>query len=267
MKIFLASLALCALQSSAFVIPTSTKAGSVLKMADAGPPDAPVPVNPGPVGGFNPADWMIHRISEVARVEGKSRTTFQFPDVTRDTVQVVAETNGRPMNAEMELWIGPDWTPMKMKCYSEDGELRPVQTLIGTRKKSAQIEVRNTAPYEFPLSAAASYAPPPLDELRERIPEMEQGKYVEGGSVYSVPFDPSAEQIQVFLKTDTRQLNTRVELLNGPNNVKQSYEVFTNNGVLNSLYVVFNAPGGGNTIRLTNLATVEFPCKAYITPL
>ena len=34
-------------------------------------------------------------------------------------------------------------------------------------------------------------------------------------------------------KADGKQLNARVELLNAPNNPKQTFEVFTNNGELN----------------------------------
>jgi hypothetical protein len=51
----------------------------------------------------------------------------------------------------------------------------------------------------------------------------------------------------------------------GPNNVKQNFEAFTNNGQLNSLYVLFNTPGGGNTIRIRNQNTVEFPFRAYVS--
>jgi hypothetical protein len=49
--------------------------------------------------------------------------------------------------------------------------------------------------------------------------------------------------------------------------VKQKFEVFTNNGVLNSLYVVFETPGTGYTIRIINLAPVEFPAYAFIKQL
>ena len=40
----------------------------------------------------------------------------------------------------------------------EDGKLRPIQTLVGTRNKAAMIEVRNVGEYEFPFKAASSYA-------------------------------------------------------------------------------------------------------------
>ena len=56
----------------------------------------------------------------------------------------------------------------------------------------------------------------------------------------------------------------KIELLNAPNNPKQVYEVFTNNGDLNRLVVCFDVPDAGNTLRVVNLATVEFPCYANI---
>ena len=210
-------------------------------------------------------DWMIDNIGPVARIEGQTRNTWDFPDLTRDTVQFAIESNGRPVNAEIQLWIGPDWTPFTLKAYSEDGGTRPVQALLGTRNKAAQVEIRNTASYEFPLSAAASYAKPPLSEIRTKIPETAKGEYIEGGAIESFTFGGDADQVQVFLKTETRQLNVYIELLNGPNNPKQTFEVFTNNGMLNSLYVVFNTMSSPTTVRIHNIAPVEFPCRAYVS--
>merc|ERR1719464_958973 len=110
------------------------------------------------------------------------------------------KTEGRPLDADIQLWVGPDWTPLEISTYSEDGLVRPVQTLIGTRNKIANVEVRNTAPYEFPLTAACTYAEGPLDDIRKDIAATSPGRYVEGGSIYSVPFDPFVDQIQVLLK-------------------------------------------------------------------
>ena len=56
-------------------------------------------------------------------------------------------SEGRPVNAEIQLWLGPDWTPFSLKAYSEDGKLRPIQTLVGTRNTAAMIEVRNVGEY------------------------------------------------------------------------------------------------------------------------
>jgi hypothetical protein len=222
-----------------------------------------------PVG--EQTSWTLPSIagpSGIVRCEGLTRRTFDFPDISQEVVQVGVNSEGRPMKAEIELWIGPDWTPYKLKAFSEDGRQFPFQALVGTRNKAAQLEVRNVGEMELPFRAACSYAPPPLAEARAKIPETSESRLVQGGAIYSAELDPDMDQVRVFLNTDTRQLNARVELLNGPNNIKQSMEVFTNNGVLNSLYVVFNTPSGaGNTIRIINQAPLEFPAYAFIAPV
>jgi len=199
------------------------------------------------------------------RIEGQTRKTWEFGDVSKETVQVLVKSGGRPMNTDIQVWIGPDWTPSKIETYSESGDIFPVQALIGTRGKSATVEVRNTSPYEYPIEAACKYAPLPLADIRNAIPKNDPGRYVEGGAVYTVSFDLNAKRVGVLLNTDTRQLNARVELLNGPNNIKQGFEVFTNNGMLNSIYMVFQTAGGGsNTVRVKNLAPLEFPLRAFV---
>ena len=209
-------------------------------------------------------EWDIANIGRSVRIEGSSREHWEFPDPNQEIVQVGIDSNGRPVESLIELWIGPDWTPMKVKAYTEDGMMRPIQSLIGTRNKAAAIDINNTGPGDFPLNAAAAYAAPNMVAQRADLITANQGRYIEGGAVHSVNFDATVEQVQVLLYTDTRQLNAQVELLNGPNNFKQKYEVFTNNGLLNSLYVIFNSPGAGNVVRVTNLAPLEFPCKAFI---
>ena len=106
--------------------------------------------------------WDMKEISPdgklVQRVEGNTRKTWSFNNLAKDRVQVALTSEGRPVNAEIQLWLGPDWTPFSLKAYSEDGKLRPIQTLVGTRNKAAMIEVRNVGEYEFPFSAASDYA-------------------------------------------------------------------------------------------------------------
>lgn len=214
-----------------------------------------------------PSAWKNFSPNGVVRVEGQSRRTYDFRDTNQEDVQLaLTSSTGRPVKSQVELWVGPDWTPFSLKAYSEDGEKRPIQCILGTRGKVAQVEVRNIAPYEFALDAEAIYAQPPMSNLRKEIPENTDGIYVEGGSVKQVPVDGSIEAVSVLLNTGTRQLNAQIELLNGPNNPKQIFEVFTNNGLLNSILVVFECPPGhGTTVRITNQATLEFPCNAYVS--
>ena len=214
--------------------------------------------------------WGITNVSPdgrlVQRVEGKTRKTWKFNDYSQDRVHVALASEGRPMNADIQLWLGPDWTPFTLKAYSEDGKARPIQTVVGTRNKAATIEVRNVGEYEFPFSAASNYAQGAMATIPVDIPATTDGTQVDGGALRSFPIDPMTEQLEVVLKTDGRQLNARIELLNAPNNPKQTYEVFTNNGELNSLCLGFNTPDPGSTIRewhsVSTAYTLNAPCIA-----
>jgi hypothetical protein len=228
---------------------------------------SPVVAQFGSIGGFGaPAltmprsDWDLNAISPdgtlVKRIEGQTRKTWNFNDISKDRVSVAVGSEGRPVHTDLDLWIGPDWTPFKLNAYSEDGKLRPIQTLIGTRNKPANIDIVNTGPSEFPLVAAASYATDAMAEVSQRP----KGEICQGSSIRSYAIDPNTKQLEVCLRTDGKQLNAKIELLNSPNNPKQTYEVFTNNGELNSLCVNFNTPDVGTTVRVHNLASVEFPC-------
>jgi len=214
--------------------------------------------------------WGITDISPdgklMQRVEGQTRRTWSFNDMSKDRVQVAMTSEGRPMTADIQLWIGPDWTPFTLKAYSEDGKVRPIQTIIGTRNKAAMIEVRNIGDYQFPFKAASDYAKGDMAALPKAMPDANPGQRCDGaGAVRSFPLGPAAQRAVVVLKTEGKQLNARIELLNAPNNPKQVFEVFTNNGELNSLCVCFEMPADeSNTIRVINQATVEFPCYIHL---
>jgi len=211
--------------------------------------------------------WGINEVSPdgklVQRIEGKTRKTWSFNDLSRDRVQVAIKSEGRPINADVQLWIGPDWTPFTLKAYSDDGRARPIHTLIGTRNKNAMIEVRNVGEQTFPIEAAANYAKGDMIAVPQEIPATTPGERIDGGALKAFPLAESTEQLEVVLKTDGKQLNARIELLNAPNSPKQTFECFTNNGELNSLCVSFNTPDATNTVRVVNLAPLEFPCYIH----
>jgi len=209
------------------------------------------------------AGWNIMEISPVQRVEGETRHAFGFNDNSRDVVQVSMDSpSSRPVNSEVNLWLGPDYTPYQLKCHSEDGKIFPIQALVGTKKDAVNIEVKNTGPFTHPLNTACSYAISPLNDAPEEI-QSEEGTYIEGGAIRVQPFPPEVNQLQVLLKTNGKQLKAKIELLNGPNNVKQEYEVYASNGEKNYLFIVFDTPGAGNSIRVKNLASLEYPLDMF----
>mmetsp|Transcript_18826 Transcript_18826/g.27595 ORF Transcript_18826/g.27595 Transcript_18826/m.27595 type:complete len:334 (-) Transcript_18826:182-1183(-) len=207
------------------------------------------------------------RATPVAVQGGSLKTwTYESPAVKR--VQVVMKTRGRPLDADVELWQGPDNTPHKMRVYVEDGKMRPFSAVIETPRGPNTIAIRNTAHLEFPLSAAVvadvegnDFADPMDLTKLPNIPRT-----IQGGALKTYPFDPTVESVQVLLKTDGRPLNARIELLQGPNNNKQVIELYTEDGMDRPFYMVVETPGSGNVVRVVNTATIEFPLSAWVEP-
>jgi hypothetical protein len=208
---------------------------------------------------------QIWEMSQPITVQGGSLKTWSFPSPFVERVQVVMRTDGRPLDANLELWQGPDNTPYKMRVYVEDGMARTFSAVIETpRDEQNTISIRNTAQLEFPLVAGVISEDirggPPLGERQV----SERPNTIQGGALRTYPFSPNVESVQVLLTTDGRPLNARIELLQGPNNIKQVMEVYTEDGMERPFYAVVETPGTGNVVRVVNTASMEFPMTAAV---
>jgi hypothetical protein len=215
-------------------------------------------------GGESPAQRIWERGTPVT-VQGGSLKTWSFTAPRLERVQVVMKTEGRPLDADVELWQGPDNTPTKMRVYVEDGSLRPFSCVIETPRQGPNtIAIRNTANLEFPLAAvvAAQDAGYPSAATTE----MSSSMIIQGGALRTYPFEPLVDSVQVMLRTDGRPLNARLELLQGPNNNKQVIELYTEDGMDRPFFAILETPGSGNVVRVVNTATVEFPLTAWVEP-
>jgi hypothetical protein len=194
-------------------------------------------------------------------VQGGSLRTWSFATPKIERVQVHLSTGGRPLNADVDLWQGPDNTPQKMAVYIEDGALRPFNAIVETPRGQNTIAVLNTASMEYPLSAMISAAGPDS----EKIPEND-GVIVQGGAIKTYSFGSAVGSVQIVLSTDGRPLNARLELLQGPNNNKQVIDLYTEDGLDRPFTAIIETPGSGNVIRIVNTATIEYPLTCAVDP-
>jgi len=205
---------------------------------------------------------------DTIRIQGDTLRTCSFDECV-ERVEVLLKSGGRPINANVELWQGHHNDPQRIKVYIEDGDERTFRAILESPGSSNSVSIRNVSTQEYPVNAGieadfggADSAGSPAEVLKS----MSTQRRVQGGAVYTLPFAPEVQAIQVMLNTDGRPMQARVELLQGPNNVKQSMEIYCEDGLLRPLYTVFDAPGSGNQIRIVNTATVEYPLECYLEP-
>jgi len=210
-----------------------------------------------------PLTDAIWDMSPPVRVEGDSLRTWDIGTETTERVQVSLRSQGRPLEASVELWHTPSYKPIKFKVECEDGNESPVHVILETPKHPKTIAVFNTESQDFPFEA--SVAPTGLgvayDSLADSQPDV-----VQGGKVTSYIFGPEVESIQVLLKTDKRNMKAIIEIIQGPNDDNQTFELEATEGCDTPFYTVIQTPGEANTLRIINENTVEFPFAAYVLP-
>ena len=230
-----------------------------------------------PIGGYGGGPQLgWQRQGSTVVQGGGSRETFSNPYggyYGRDNSQQVnLYTDGRPLQAELEQWDGPDNTPTKVRVYSEDGRLRPFRTKVdGTSYSGARsaVSVRNTGPYAFPMQAEVFSTPSSAVGRRGHVTAT--GTRIQGGnSLRTFPVDRSVGSVLVELESEGMPIKAIVELWQGPGSAKQVAEVSVQDGAQRPHSFVIDTPdvggAGGSTVAIRNVGPVEFPISAKVTP-
>jgi len=229
--------------------------------------------------GQDPLPLSIWEQPSPMTVQGGALRTWSFPgdDVERLVVDMIADDRslttltheGRLMNCKVDLCQGPDNTPLKMEVYSGKGKYRPFKAIIECPGDSSSLFIRNIASVEFPVTArvgGANSDPADTDLLTvpASIYDMHDPRTVQGGAVITFPLNPAVKKAKVILKTDGRPLNAKIELVQGPNAVKTTIDLYTESGLERPFLCVMETPGNGNVIRIVNTAAVEFPMMVCV---
>ena len=212
------------------------------------------------------------------KVQGGALKTWSYPTSELERVFLAVNSEGppegNPVNILVELHQGPDNTPQTMDIYSGKGRLRPFKGWIETPGGSSAVFIRNQSPIEFPVFAKVGAEMTDdtgtiakgLASVSESIFQMSPEVIVQGGAVRTWDLDPTVTHSKIILKTDGRPLNATVELIQGPNATKYVIQIYTEDGMVRPFIMVMETPGAGNTVRIVNTATLEFPLIASVGP-
>lgn len=204
---------------------------------------------------------------------GGTVRTYQLPSwATR--VQYRLESFGRPMRGEVNLWLGPQRLTHTLRVNNENGVIYPVQTTLKFKKGPPVLKISTSNDPVYPMRVGVHVPPPDraleLEANTERVweacKEGTEKQLIQGGNVdgsrgamriWTIPHDVSSIQLLGWSRdSGKKSFKVEIELIQGPNNIKQSYFLQCGGGS-QPYHVVFQTPGEGWTVRIKNKKFVE----------
>jgi len=220
------------------------------------------------------SDFEIFPVYETMdKIEpGGTIRTYQMPPwATR--VQMRFETFGRPLKGEANLWLGPLRLTHTLKFDTESGVEFPIEALLKFKKGPPVLKISTADNQNFPLKVGV-YVPPPeraaaLEANTERVWRScspEQKQLIQGSNTdgkhgqrvnWTVPQNVKSVQLLAWsIDSGRKSFKLDIEMLQGPNNKKQSFFLQCGGGS-QPYHAVFQTPGPGWTVRIRNKKFVE----------
>jgi hypothetical protein len=251
MKIYGSVLAVGILQalawgSNAFTVqgPVNKAASAVVLRAENGPSDVQKAAEAASTESDSLANMSMYPINPTFETMqgGKTVRTYQMPPWA-DKCQMSFKTNGRPLRCTAQVWIGPLRTTHTVTMNNMNGQTNPYLSTITFKKLAPAIRVITGESFEMPIEAAV-WVPPPdrAEKIGKKIKELwdsatpgDQKKLIQGADVsggigavrtWEIPANVKSVQVISWSKdTSKKSLKARIEVLQGPNNKKQDYDL------------------------------------------
>ena len=217
--------------------------------------------------------FPVETYKEMHRMEGmKTVKTYQMP-AWSERVQYRLTSNGRPVKGEVTLWLGPERKTHTLTFDNESGTEFPIQVLLKFKKGPPVLRMSTAENANFPLNVAV-YVPTPerakeLEKNTEKVwnaASEDQKQLIQGSNVdgklgmrvnWVIPANVDSIQLLGWSRdTGKKSFRVQIELIQGPNNVKQKYTLQCGGGS-QPFHAVFQTPGPGWTVRIQNKKFVE----------
>ncbi|KAK1740666.1 thioredoxin domain-containing protein [Skeletonema marinoi] len=186
---------------------------------------------------------------------GNSRLTWKLPQGA-DRLQMLIQTNGRPLKARVELWLGPIRRVHFVDIACMNGAETPFRACLKFKNSDSAgpqtLEISTSEDSAFPALVGVDVMTKDRSverqEAFDRIWKASTKMYSQGDkTVRVVPIADHVKSVQLLVwskDVGKKSFKANVELLQGPNTKRQYYELQCGGGT-QPYHAIFETPGNG----------------------
>jgi len=198
---------------------------------------------------------------------GNSRLTYKMPQGA-DRAHIFIQSNGRPLKARVELWLGPIRRVHFIDIACMNGSETPYRGCIKFKNTDSAgpqtLEISTSDDSAFPALVGVDIMTPERSKERQAVFDdiwnSATKLYSQGDkTVRSIPIADHVKSVQLLVwskDVGKKSFKANVEFLQGPNCKRQYYELQCGGGT-QPYQAVFETPGNGWTMRWTNTKTLH----------
>ena len=176
-------------------------------------------------------------------------------------------------------WVGPIRRIHSVNIESEDGQQTPYRAMLKFKPGTKTLKISTTGSHEFPLEFGAEV--PNANRMKDtwaatqKVFDVNPKVTIQGGSTeggggcvryFNIPDDVETTQLVLWSRdVGKRTVKCKIEVLQGPNSVRQLYDLHCG-GSTQPYHAVIPTPGPGWTIRIMAVNYMEFPFEAVVEP-